>query len=363
MIKQDSNSFQKAVWENKTSKVIEIKKNKKKYEELKEQRKKFIDIRRKKLSELIISEEENFRQEIIANQETPEQVRLKMEAKLKTLKEVRERDRLELVKSLQERRFYESADELRKNDSEAFAFACYLEQENQMIDKLKKREDEKILEEVYVKLNDFEMEKKIEKEIKQQEEKKKREHQTYEFLDWQKKTHELEIQKLADLKLKETQRLKEQWEKDLRYEEEEKEKLKTFNKIVYKDIEDFNFMEEKEKQKRITLEKLKDKELINSIIEKEKVLDDIDRKERERKVNEFHQNKKYLEYVMNQKKEAEAWMDKLTQIEADKQWQKTQEHWMKEEESRIQLLRKVYMEREEAVKYKSKFNLIFRKCY
>jgi lysyl-tRNA synthetase class II len=39
-------------------------------------------------------------------------------------------------------------------------------------------------------------------------------------------------------------------------------------------------------------------------MEKEKALDDIDRKEKERKKLEFYQNKKYLEYIMNQKQEA-----------------------------------------------------------
>jgi hypothetical protein len=57
---------------------------------------------------------------------------------------------------------------------------------------------------------------------------------------------------------------------------------------------------------------------------------------------------------MNQKKEAEAWLDKLSQIEADKQWAKTQETWMREENARIELMRKVYKEREDALKYKSK---------
>jgi hypothetical protein len=37
---------------------------------------------------------------------------------------------------------------------------------------------------------------------------------------------------------------------------------------------------------------------------KEKALDDIDRKEKDRKKLEFSQNKKYLEYIMNQKQEA-----------------------------------------------------------
>lgn len=354
MIKQDTNILHKAHWECKTNKAIENKQMMKKKEQLQEQRKKFIDIRRKRLADFLIAEEEEFRKEIIAKHETPEQVRLKMEAKLKDLKEQRETERQELVKSLQERRFYEGADELRKNDSEAFAFACYLEQENQMLDKMKKREMEKREEEVYVKLNNYDNLKKIEKEKLQLEEKQKKVQKTYDFLDWQRKTQEGELRKAAETKMWETQKLKEQWDQDLKREEEEKEKMRQINKMVYKDIEDFNLREEKERQKRSVLEKIKDKELLNSIVEKEKALDEIDKKEKERKISEFHQNKKYLEYVMNQKKEAEAWMDKLAQIEADKQWQRTQEQWMKEEEARIQLLKQVYKEREEAVRFKSK---------
>ena len=47
---------------------------------------------------------------------------------------------------------------------------------------------------------------------------------------------------------------------------------------------------------------------------------------------------------MNQKKEAEAWMDQIVKDEADKQWRKEQEAWMKQENARIELLKKVYKE-------------------
>lgn len=57
---------------------------------------------------------------------------------------------------------------------------------------------------------------------------------------------------------------------------------------------------------------------------------------------------------MNQKKEAEAWMDKLAQTEADKQWERTQQTWIKEEQARIELLKQVYKEREDAVNFKRK---------
>ena len=304
---------------------------------------------------MLIAEEESYRQEIISKQETPEQVRLKMEAKLKGLKEAREKERLELVHKLQEQRFFESADELRKNESEAFAFSCYLEQENQMLDKLKKREQERVEEEVFVKLNNYDNIKKIEKEKSLIEEKKKKEEETYKFLEWQRLNAERNAQKEIENKTYEKLKLKEQWERDLIREEEEKNRVREMNRMVYRDIEEFNRKEEIERMKRTEFEKQKDKELINSIVSKEKALDEIDRKEKEKRKKEFDQNKKYLEYVMNQKKEAEIWMDKVAQMEADKQWLRTQEMWMKEEAARIELLKQVYKEREQAVLFKSKF--------
>ena len=77
----------------------------------------------------------------------------------------------------------------------------------------------------------------------------------------------------------------------------------------------------------------------------------------ENNIKEFEQNKKYLEYVMNQKKEAEIWMDKIAQEEADKEYKKEQEEWFKEDQKRIQLLKDVYKEREEALKLQKKMQL------
>ena len=76
----------------------------------------------------------------------------------------------------------------------------------------------------------------------------------------------------------------------------------------------------------------------------------------ENNIKEFEQNKKYLEYVMNQKKKAEIWMDKIAQEEADKEYKKEQEEWFKEDQKRIQLLKDVYKEREEALKLQKKCN-------
>ena len=71
-------------------------------------------------------------------------------------------------------------------------------------------------------------------------------------------------------------------------------------------------------------------------------------------MKEFEQNKKYLEYVMNQKKEAEIWMDKIAQEESNRKYQKEQEEWIKEDQKRIKLLKDVYKGSEEALRYQKK---------
>jgi len=150
-----------------------------------EQRKKFLDFRRQKLSDLLKSEEQNHRQEIIQNQETPEQVRAKMEEKLLILKEQKEQARLEQVREKQEKKFFEGNDELRKHDSEAFTLSCYLEQENQMLEKLVKREKERQDEEVYLQLLNYDKILQDEKEKRKIEERIKKKAATLQALNWQ----------------------------------------------------------------------------------------------------------------------------------------------------------------------------------
>ena len=69
---------------------------------------------------------------------------------------------------------------------------------------------------------------------------------------------------------------------------------------------------------------------------------------------EFTENKKYLDFILSKKKEADLIYDKIAQVESDKQFEKIQAVWIREENERIALLRKVYANRETAVKLLSK---------
>ena len=127
---------------------------------IKQQKKTFLDLRRKKLSDMLSAEEEAYRREMIITQETPEQVRLKMEQKLIKLKSEREAERQEKLKFLEEKRFVKTTDDLRKHESETIAITCYIEQENQMLDKLKIRDQLRKEEEFFMVMNNFDNQKK-----------------------------------------------------------------------------------------------------------------------------------------------------------------------------------------------------------
>jgi len=314
----------------------------------------FLDLRRKKLSERLNKEEAMYHSELISIQESPEDVRRRMEKRLKELREKRLNDRSENIQKLQEKRFYEATDELRKNNSEAFAMECYLEQENQMLDKLKKREKEKREEMFYVKLNEYDMAKKREKEKKEEKIKKNKLNNIYQYQQWQREQNEKVIKFHHEIDSLEKQKLKEQWQRDELKDKENERQRRIMNKQIYLDIEKFNKKEEAHRKKMEEFEKKKDKELIQSIVEREKAMDLLDKREKERKKKEFQQNRVYLEYKINQKKEAEIWMDKIAQDEAEQEYKKEQEKWNKEDQKRIELLKDVYKEREKALIYQKK---------
>ena len=351
-LKDDVISRQKANWELSNDKRNQAQMTSEEKRRLKEQKQTFLDLRRKRLSDLLISEDIMYHNEIIRNQETPEDVRRKMEKKLNELKTQRELERQKLVKKLKEKQFYQGADELRKNDSEYFAVSCYYEQENQMLDKLKKREEEKKQENLYVKLNDLDIQKKKEKEIIQEREQKEKQQKVLDYLAWQKKQDEEELRRANEINEREKAKLKEQWKQDEEMEAQEKLNRLMQNKAVNEDIKLFNEKEEEERNRKSKIEKEQDKQLINAIVEKEKALDEIDKEEKIKRKKEYYENKKYLEYVMNQKKEAELWMDKIAQQEADKEYEKEQRQWMKEEAARIELLKQVYQDRANAIMQK-----------
>ena len=110
--------------------------------EFRKQNEELLNARREKLVALLTTEEKQYEQEFFANLETPEQVREKMAKRLNELRSKREEMRKEEVEKKLETRFRQSADELRKLDSQFVAVNTKLEQEQQMLEKVKRQEDQ-----------------------------------------------------------------------------------------------------------------------------------------------------------------------------------------------------------------------------
>ena len=138
-VEQGNRQRHLANWENKTSSIIYKNREQEEIDSLKRQKENFINIRRNKLSNLLKREYEQYHRELLSNQDTPERQREMMEEKLRTLKNMRESERKKFVELQKEKMFYNDNEEVRKHDSEYNELKCYLEQENQMLDKLHRR--------------------------------------------------------------------------------------------------------------------------------------------------------------------------------------------------------------------------------
>ena len=346
---QDHRHRQIANWENKTSKVIYKNKEQEEIDALKRQKENFLNIRRNKLSDLLKKEYEQYHKELLSNQDTPEHQRLLMEEKLNYFKNLREKERKKFVDLQKEKMFYNDNEEVRKYDSEYNELKCYLEQENQMLDKLKRRYNNYLEEKAFDDVNKIDFNKKLEREKKEKEERIRKNKELNEYRDFQRKQELENLKRMNDLNNYEKQKLKEQWKIDEENELKDKIYKRELNKKVNEDIEYYNQIEKQRKAYQEQLEKEQDKKMINDILVKERALNEIDRLEKLRKKEELLKNQEFLQYKMKLKKEEEEWMDKLAEEEREKQYQKEQEKWLKEQAARIELMKDVFKDRAEAI--------------
>jgi hypothetical protein len=103
------------------------------------------------------------------------------------LKMKREEERRSLVSQLNEKRFRETTDDLRREDAKFYLKQCALEREEQMKEKRRKMEAEFAEENLYAQLAFADIKKKEALEKKTAEEKRKAEQDRLEILEWQNK--------------------------------------------------------------------------------------------------------------------------------------------------------------------------------
>ena len=348
-IVDDKHLRQVAHWENKTSASLYKNREQEEINSLKNQKEIFLNMRRNKLSNLLKKEYEQYHQELINNADTPEHQRLMMEQKLMNLKNIKEEERKKFVELQKEKMFYNDNEEVRKHDSEYNQIKCCFDQEDQMIDKMKRRYNNYLEEKAFDDINKIDYLKKLEREQKEKEERIKKNKELNEYREFQRQQEMQNLARINEINKLEKERLKQQWAIDEQNELKEKIYKRELNKKVNEDIEYYNQLEKKKHEEKEKFEKEQDKKMISEILKKERALDEIDRIEKLKKKEDLLKNSEFLKYKMQQKKEEEEWMDKLADEERERQYEKEQKQWLKEQAARIELMKEVYKSRAEEI--------------
>ena len=338
-----------ANWENNTSAKLYKNREQEEINSLKNQKEIFLNMRRNKLSNLLKKEYEQYHQELINNMDTPEHQRQMMEKKLMDLKRIREEERKKFVELQNEKIFYNDNEEVRKHDSEYNQIKTCFDQEDQMLDKLKRRHNNYLEEKAFDDINKIDYLKKIERENREKEERIKKNKELNDYREFQRQQELKNLERINELNKLEKEKLKKQWEIDEQNELKEKIYKRELNKKVNEDIEYYNKIEKDKREEKERFEKEQDKKMISDILKKERALDEIDRMEKLKRKDELMKNSQFLKYKMQLKKEEEEWMDKLADEEREKQYEKEQKQWLKEQAARIELMKEVYKSRAEAI--------------
>ena len=338
-----------ANWENNTSAKLYKNREQEEINSLKNQKEIFLNMRRNKLSNLLKKEYEQYHQELINNMDTPEHQRQMMEKKLMDLKRIREEERKKFVELQNEKIFYNDNEEVRKHDSEYNQIKTCFDLEDQMLDKLKRRHNNYLEEKAFDDINKIDYLKKIEREKREKEERIKKNKELNDYREFQRQQELKNLERINELNKLEKEKLKKQWEIDEQNELKEKIYKRELNKKVNEDIEYYNKIEKDKREEKERFEKEQDKKMISDILKKERALDEIDRMEKIKRKDELMKNSQFLKYKMQLKKEEEEWMDKLADEEREKQYEKEQKQWLKEQAARIELMKEVYKSRAEAI--------------
>jgi hypothetical protein len=95
-----------------------------------------------------------------------------------------------------------------------------------MIDKLKQRQKEQMLEQAYDQLNTLDMQTKLDREKKEMEEIKEKNRKNVEYIEYQKQQQRDNLNRLNEINELEKKRLREQWKLD-----DEMEKRNALNRL------------------------------------------------------------------------------------------------------------------------------------
>jgi len=351
-LKQEFHMKELAIFENRGKNVAQGKYIKNRISDLRERHMQQIEQKREKMRVLIAQENENYKLEIKNLEETPEQVQERMLKRVQELRETKEVARKIEVNGKLERRFREGADELRKVESDINELKNTHLRNVQMMEKHRLLEQQYEEDMIYAELWKRDAARKGEKDEDEAILRKVKVDERNNILNWQKAYSDKVKDEEKDKAQQEKEMLKGQWKvEELSQKEVERQQME-INKHLNRELFDHNIQQRSLKDALASAEKETDKEMIRQIMQREQMLDQLDKESRERQKQE---TKEFLLNFKNRSNEyhtQENELERLVQEEDQRQWQKRMDIWKKEEEGKIKLMHQVYDARAKDVYHK-----------
>lgn len=276
-------------------------------------------------------------------------MRQKMWERLQELKGAREEERQAEVQKRLDMKFKTSNDDLRKEDAQFYNYGTAIEREKQLIDKRRQHEQRMLEEQVYSQLWALDGQKKLEREVKEQAEKKQKISDTMAVLEWQKQTRDHQRSAEVMAIQREREMLREQWAiEDARDKEAEHQKF-LLNRERNLQLIQHNAQEKQIRELADLAEKQRDKQMLEKALAREAALKRLEEEEKEARKREMVELQKHYNQGRIDKAAYEKMIDDLVAEENAKQWDAREQQWRREDQARVNLLKNVYANREQDV--------------
>ncbi|KAG1713100.1 hypothetical protein DVH05_000826 [Phytophthora capsici] len=320
--------------------------------QLKNQHESELHSRRLRLAELYNREMEQWRDECLANVETPEDRKQKMIQRALALKERRERERRAIVEEKLLQQYRESCDDCRVEDSMKVQQLVLTDRDKQLEERKLIAEQEREFEDQMAQLWVEDRLKKEERDRRDVEMVIKRNEEMKKILDLQVDLVQKRQEELKERKRKDDQEQLSEWgrlkqvEDDLEQKNREKEMMRAL------DVKTFN--QERVEANRLASERerLYDQRLLEQALAQE-----AETRRRERELQDkFRQDQLEYQRMLKRQMETEAedlsYLDKIRKDMEDEVWAKRDAQHNAEEAARQELLRQVLLSRNNQIEAK-----------
>ena len=302
-------------------------------------------MRRQHLAQMLAAENEQYAQEILSMAETPDDVKSRMEARAKQLKDARENERVKYVEDMNYRKWRAGCDDLRDADSKNFLLACHLERDKQVLEKLGRKE----LEERENMLFDALWEEQRQARVKMDEEQEetlaaKLSNVQVVMAD---QLNQLRARKEEDARIleQEAELQKELW---MLANEEERRKAVEAAEAAFvrnQELQRFNVEKLKEREEALRIERELDLAFLDAVLTKEAAQEAMENAKKAAYAEAAAQYRKHLMALMVKEADDNAVLDQMRADEFEKAWGKRVEVWAREQDARERLMAHVMEER------------------